>query len=140
MMECGTFTGRRNGPVTDEQVKNYLINNGYPPHLVREGRAGLVRRWREFVEQAERGYGLGLEDYRNDLDLRAILRLAGAENDEVAQLDRRFQALLTATNRRVWESARSDQPGEPFWDFGWPRNAGPELLKGLREEGLLESA
>lgn len=93
-----------------------------------------VRRWKEFVEQVERGYSLGLEDYRNDLDLRAILRVAGAEDEQVAALDERFKALLTGRARRVWESA----PGDPFWDFGYPRNAGEELREGLREEGLLE--
>jgi hypothetical protein len=93
-----------------------------------------VRRWKEFVEQVERGYSLGLEDYRNDLDLRAILRVAGAEDEQVAALDERFKALLTGRGRRVWESA----PGDPFWDFGYPRNAGEELREGLREEGLLE--
>jgi hypothetical protein len=35
----------------------------------------------------------------------------------------------------VWESA----PGDPYWDFGYPRDAGAELLDGLREEGLLAS-
>ena len=122
--------------MTDPELQAYLRDNGYPEHILRAGRAGLVRRWREFVEQAERGYTLGLEDYRNDLDIRAILRLAGAEDDpEVRALDQRFETLLTATGRRVWESA----PGDPFWDFGYPRNAGGELLDGLREEGLLEA-
>ena len=119
--------------MTDDEMTAYLRENGYPEHLVREGKEGLVRRWREFVEQAERGYSLGLEDYRNDLDIRAILRLAGAEEDpEVTALDGRLEALLVATKRRVWESA----PGDPFWDFGYPRNAGEELIEGLREEGL----
>ena len=91
----------------------------------------LVGRWREFVEQVERGYSLGLEDYRNDLDLRAMLQ--GAEDEEVFALDRRLKALLISTGTRVWESA----PENPFWDFGYPGNAGGELKDGLREEGLL---
>jgi hypothetical protein len=99
---------------------------------VREGRAGLVRRWREFVEQVERGYRLGLEDYRNDLDVRGILELAGAVDDQVRELDQRLRNLLVPANRRVWESA----PGDPFWDFGYPRNAGEELAEDLRTEGL----
>jgi hypothetical protein len=119
--------------VTADEVVNYLRENGYPEHIVRQGREGLVRRWREFVEQVERGYSVGLEDYRNDLDIRAILRLAGADNDpEVASLDERLKRLLTATSIRVWESAS----GDPFWDFGYPSNAGEELLEGLREEGI----
>jgi hypothetical protein len=121
--------------MTDAEVQAYLRENGYPEHLVRDGRAGLVRRWREFVEQAERGYKLGLEDYRNDLDLRGILRQAGAEDDEVQALDDRLKRLLAPATKRVWESA----PGDPFWDYGYPRNAGEALLDGLREEHLIEA-
>ena len=113
-------------------VDEYLRENGYPEHVVREGRTGLVRKWREFVEQVERGYKLGLEDYRNDLDVRAILAQAGAEDEEVVALDERLKKLLVACEKRVWESA----PGEPFWDFGYPRNAGPDLLEDLRSEEL----
>lgn len=109
-------------------VEEYLRENGYPEHVVREGRAGLVRKWRDFVEQVERGYRLGLEDYRNDLDVRAILAQAGAEDAEILALDERLRKLLTACDRRVWESA----PGDPFWDFGYPVNAGPDLKDDLR--------
>jgi hypothetical protein len=113
-------------------LDEYLRENDYPEHVVREGRAGLVRKWREFVEQVERGYKLGLEDYRNDLDVRAILAQAGAEDEEVVAVDERFKKLLTARDKRVWESA----PGEPFWDFGYPQNAGPQLMDDLRSEEL----
>ncbi len=118
--------------MTDREVADYLRENGYPEHIVRGGRAGLIDRWREFVSRVERGYSLGLEDYRNDLDVRAILKLADAEDEEVRVLDERFRALLTATNRRVWESA----PGDPWWDFGYPENGGNELLEDLRREKL----
>jgi hypothetical protein len=118
--------------MTDDEIQRYLGDNGYPEHIVREGRAGLVRRWREFVEQVERGYRLGLEDYRNDLDIRAILELAGGADEAIEGLDARLRALLTATTVRVWESAA----GDPFWDFGYPANATGELLEELRAEGL----
>lgn len=118
--------------MTDPEIQEYLRANSYPEHVVRDGRAGLLRQWREFVGQVERGYPLGLEDYRNDLDVRAILMLAGAEDDEVRALDHRFRTLLTATHVRVWESAE----GAPFWDFGYPSNAGADLKNDLREEGL----
>jgi len=118
--------------MTDAEIRDYLRENGYPEHIVREGRAGLLRRWREFVERVERGYSLGLEDYRNDLDVRAIIALAGAENDAVRSLDERLKKILIATDKRVWESA----PGNPFWDFGYPANAGEALLEDLRREGI----
>jgi hypothetical protein len=119
--------------MTDAQVRDYLSENGYPQHVVQEGRAGLLRRWREFVEQVERGYSLGIEDYRNDLDVRGIIALAQVDDADVHALDERFGKLLTATDKRVWESG----PGDAFWDFGYPRNAGPDLLEDLRKEKLL---
>jgi hypothetical protein len=119
--------------MTDAQVRHYLSENGYPEHIVREGRAGLLRRWREFVEQVERGYSLGIEDYRNDLDVRGILALAKADDAEVHALDERLRKLLTATSVRVWESG----PDDALWDFGYPSNAGPDLIEDLRNEKLL---
>lgn len=113
-------------------VDDYLRENDYPEHVVRAGREGLIRQWRQFVERVEKGYSFGLEDYRNDLDARAILALAGAEEQELAALDERLREFLISCEKRVWESA----PGNPFWDFGYPRNAGPDLLEDLRSEGL----
>ncbi len=118
--------------MTDADVQKYLRDNGYPEHVVRDGRPGLVRRWHQFVDQAEHKYKFGLEEYRNDLDVRAILALTG-DDDEIRALDERLKSQLTATDIRVWESAA----GAPFWDFGYPKNAGPELVKDLRVEGLL---
>jgi hypothetical protein len=88
--------------MTDAQVRHYLSENGYPEHVVRGGRAGLMRRWRQFVEQVERGYPLGIEDYRNDLDVRGIIALAKADDADVHALDERLRKLLTATSMRVW--------------------------------------
>ena len=65
--------------MTDEEMAAYLRENGYPEHIVRAGRAGLIERWRKFVEEVERGYKLGLEDYRNDLDLRGIIAMLGLD-------------------------------------------------------------
>jgi hypothetical protein len=119
--------------MTDAQIADYLRTNGYPEHLVRAGRAGLIQEWTRFVEEAERGYRFGLEDYRNDLDLRGILSLVDLDA-EVRDLDRRFEALLTNRTTRVWETS----PGDPFWDFGYPHNAGTQLLEDLRNEGLTD--
>ncbi len=119
--------------MTDAHLREYLRENGYPEHVVKEGRAGLLRQWRDFIAQVERGYSLGIEDYRNDLDVRGIIAFAKAADAEVHALDSRLKKLLTATDIRVWESG----PGDAFWDFGYPRNAGPGLLADLRREKLL---
>ena len=119
--------------MTDAEIQEYLQDNGYPEHIWRAGRDGLVARWRKFVEEVERGYRFGLEDYRNDLDLRAILSLAGLDAEARAD-DERLRRLLTATDKRVWESS----PGDPFWDFGYPKNASGELLEDLKAEALTD--
>ena len=108
-----------------DRVKEYLEDNGYPRHIVEGGRDGLIRRWREFVAEVEKGYARGLEDYRNDLDLRMIIKLAAAEDAEIRQLDERLQKMLKPLKKRLWESG----PGKPFWDFGYPRNASGPLLR-----------
>ena len=120
--------------MTDQEMADYLRQNGYPEHIVRAGRTGLMERWRKFVEEVERGYRFGLEDYRNDLDLRGILTLAGLD-EEVSELDLRLQAMLTGKEQRVWETSASN----PFWDFGYPKNAQGALLDDLRAEGMLQS-
>lgn len=118
--------------MTEAEIRGYLRDNGYPEHIVRGGAAGLIDRWAAFIAEVERGYKFGLEDYRNDLDLRGIIALVQLE-DRVKDLDARLEKLLTARAARVWESA----PGDPFWDFGYPKNAGDRLLEDLRAEGLL---
>jgi hypothetical protein len=120
--------------MTESQVISYLRENGYPEHVVRGGRDGLVRRWFAFVEEVERGYEFGLEDYRNDLDIRGIIRLIGAD-EAVSAADARFEAMITRREQRVWESGA----GDPWWDFGYPRNAGPALRRDLTSAGLWQS-
>ena len=119
--------------MTDPEIQAYLADNGYPDHIVRGGREGLIRRWSNFVSEVERGYEFGLEDYRNDLDIRGIIRLIGADSD-VADADQRLQSVLTARDRRVWESTDSDA----WWDFGYPANARGDLKEDLKSAGLWE--
>ncbi len=114
--------------MNDQEMAAYLRENGYPEHIVRAGRAGLIERWAKFVAEVERGYRFGLEDYRNDLDLRGIIAMLGLDK-EVADLDRRLDALLCHREKRVWESSAAD----PFWDFGYPSNAGQELMQDIEK-------
>ena len=117
--------------MTDAELADYLSENGYPEHICRAGRTGLLARWGRFVDEVERGYKLGLEDYRNDLDLRAVIALAGLDAAARAD-DERLRGLLIATDKRVWESSHEN----PFWDFGYPKNASGDLLEDLEAEGL----
>jgi hypothetical protein len=117
--------------MTDEEMAAYLRDNGYPEHVVRAGRAGLIDRWGQFVAEVERGYRFGLEDYRNDLDLRGIIAMLGLDA-EVAHLDQRFEASLINRHKRIWESS----PGDPFWDYGYPKSTGTLFLQDIKKEGL----
>lgn len=120
--------------MTEAEIREYLRDNGYPDHIVRGGREGLIRRWRQFVTEVEQGYEFGLEDYRNDLDIRGIIELIEA-GGAVEDADARFRLLLTGTENRIWESAS----GDPWWDYGYPRNASGELKRDLKSAGLLLS-
>ena len=82
----------------------------------------------------ERGYPYRLDDYRRDLDVRGVIETAGLSG-EVSDEDARLEEMLIEREIRVWESF----PGNPGWDFGFPRNASKELLKGLKSAGLLET-
>jgi hypothetical protein len=117
--------------VTDEEIQTYLEDNGYPRHIVEGGREYLLRRYREFVEEVERGYDYGIHEYRHDLDLRGVIALLELDA-EVADSDARLAAMLTETQYRIWESL----PGEPFWDFGYPHNVRGRLLRDLMALGM----
>jgi hypothetical protein len=69
---------------------------------------------------------------RNDLDLRGILAMLQLDS-EVQDLDRRLEAQLANRTVRVWETS----PNDPPWDFGYPANAGPELIEDLKNEALI---
>lgn len=120
--------------MTDGEVRQFLEDNGYPQHVVEGGRAYLLQRYREFVDEVARGYEYGLHEYRHDLDLRAAIAQLDL-NDEVGDEDQRFAAMLVETDHRVWES----MPGDPFWDFGYPENARGRLLRDLTTAALAPS-
>lgn len=92
----------------------------------------LVARWREFLNEVEQGYELGLEDYRNELDVRAMIAERGLDA-QVRGEDARFRKMLTGMEKRIWETPSA----EGFWEFGYPANSKGELLADLQAEGLL---
>jgi hypothetical protein len=117
----------------EDPVRRKLRERGAAEHIVREGGEGLVRRWRRFIEQVEKGYPLGLDDYRNDLDTRMFIAFAGLDG-QVSQEDARLREILTGVDRPVWAS---EIPGA-FWVRGYPRNACGELRDDLISEGFVE--
>ena len=63
----------------------------------------LLERWKKFVDDVERGYKLGLDDYRNDLDIRSEIAAAGLAAKAQAD-DQRLKRMLGATKVKVWDS------------------------------------
>ena len=91
----------------------------------------LLERWKKFVDDVERGYKLGLDDYRNDLDIRSEIAAAGLAAKAQAD-DQRLKRMLGATKVKVWDS---DVP-HAFWVQGYPRNASGTLREDLEAEDL----
>jgi hypothetical protein len=127
------YTGRNRGQaaMTDQQIEDYLRENGYPERVWQSGREGLILRWREFVQDVEQGYTLSFYDYCLELDVRALIEICGI-GPKVAPEDARFKAMLTATDKRVWDSGVPNA----FWDFGHPINAEGDLLEDMKAAGL----
>jgi hypothetical protein len=115
----------------DDHIRERLRARGAAEYIVREGAAGLLSRWRAFVDAVESGYRFGLDDYRNDLDIRSLIGAVGLA-DKVAAEDARLRRLLTDTGKTIWSS---DAP-DAFWVHGYPRNASGELLGDLRAAGI----
>jgi hypothetical protein len=116
----------------DDEIRDRLRARGAAEYIVREGAAGLLSRWRAFVDAVESGYRFGLDDYRNDLDIRSLIEAAGLA-DKVAAEDARLRRLLTPAGQAIWSS---DAP-DAFWVHGYPRNASGELLSDLSAAGIV---
>lgn len=114
----------------DTEVKALLKEQGFPEHVWKSGKKGIIERWEKFVSEVEAGYRLHLEDYRNDLDLRAIIARVGLEKD-AADADRRLRSCLVFSADSVWDCEIT----EAWWIFGYPKNAKGDLLKDLKAQG-----
>jgi hypothetical protein len=120
--------------MSEAEVKSFLKENGYPEHIVKGGKKGLIAAYEKFVAEVEKGYSLNLEDYRNDLDGRALLSRLALQS-EIEDADRRFRACLVFATESVWDC--DDNP-DAFWLYGYPRNAKDDLLEDLRNEGFID--
>jgi hypothetical protein len=115
----------------DDALRALLRAKGYGDHICDMGPEKLVARWRDFVQSVAHGYPLGLDDYRNDLDLREAIAVGGLDR-EVRDADSLFRSLLTDISKRVWRSNVDND----FWNLGYPKTASGALLRDLRDEGV----
>ena len=115
----------------DDAVRARLRERGAAGYVIDGGAEGLIARWNEFVAEVANGYRFGLDNYRNDLDIRTLIAAAGLDS-QAADADQRLRDLLTAQDRDVWSSDIANA----FWVRGYPRNASGELLADLKAQGL----
>ncbi len=94
-----------------DSVREWLEARGCPEHLVKGGLAGLVAGWERTVGSVVRGYGLGMEDYLNDMDGRQLLHEAMAVAS--ASVRGRYLQRVRAADRRI--KARLLPPGKCLW-------------------------
>jgi hypothetical protein len=118
--------------MTDEQAKKYLKDRGCPEFVWSSGREGLVQRWKDFVEEVEKGYcpNCLLEEYWNDLGTRELIHDIGCDS-QVKDIDARFAAMLTATRVKHCHTDRATD--YDFWNFGYPKNATGYFLTSIKQ-------
>jgi len=115
----------------DQQIKEYLKDRGCPEHVWQGGRDRLIRRWKDFVVEVEKGYcpNCSVEEYWNDLDTRELIHDIGS-GGEVREDDQNFAAMLTATEIKHWHTDRDTTYG--FWNYGYPKNATGYFLEDIK--------
>jgi hypothetical protein len=129
------------------RVADTLRARGVAEHVLAGGLAGLVAAWERLAAELERGYTGGLDDWRNDVDVRDILAeaLAAANADErraigrrVRLADRRVREQLMPAARCVWGTRIAAQhgwnAGREWWYFLEPRTKNSELTRELEAQ------
>lgn len=124
-----------------DPVRGFLMKRGCPDHVVQGGLTGLVEAWEDVALSVAQGYGLGLDDYLNDVDGRQLLEealvLASADEKKavlqrVRRADRAMKALVRPSKRCLWGNETAQErrwtAERNWWYFSVPREAGPDLL------------
>lgn len=117
--------------MTPEEIEQFLRMRGCPEGVWKGGRRWLIQRWKDFVEEVERGYcpNCMIEDYWNDLDTRELIHAIGSSG-EVEGFDKRFAAMLTSTEIKHWHADRNTD--YDFWNYGYPKNASGLFLEDIK--------
>jgi hypothetical protein len=116
----------------------YLRGEGAPDRVVQGGLEVLLAGWERTVAAVEQGYGMGYEDYLNDLDGRQLLAQAlarvtpaqaAAVEERLGAVDARMRAVTTPVTRCLWGSIVAEEegwePGANWWYYARPQR-GPE--------------
>jgi hypothetical protein len=122
-------------------VSDFLKERGCPERVVRGGLMGLIEIWENTVAQVVEGYGLGLDDYLNDMDGRQLLEEAlaiapekgkGMYTDRLRKADARMKKAVVPAGRCLWGDEVAEAEGwssrKNWWYFMKPLKADGELL------------
>lgn len=126
------------------RVDAALRARGVADHVLAGGLAGLVESWERVAAELERGYTGGLDEWRNDMDVRDILAEAldaasaperRALGRRVRLADRRVRGRLMSAGCCVWGARVAANhgwsAGRQWWYFLEPRTKNAELARDL---------
>jgi hypothetical protein len=134
--------------MSNDPITRFLRARGVAEHLVDGGLEGLVSAWEQTAAAIEEGYGLTLDDYLNDLDVREILGDAlatmpepdGPLLDRLRAADDRVRAATVVGVRCLWGDENRATHGwtarENWWYFAIPAAPGEELAEDLTRNGF----
>ena len=129
-----------------DSVRDYLAERGCAAAVIEGGLPGLIEQWEALVASVEEGYGLGLDDYLNELDVRQLLAdaLAVAPKEEATvvaerwqRADEQFLSLTQPTEACLWGAEVAEEEGwsakNNFWYYRRPRTGDPDFLAEIKE-------
>lgn len=130
--------------MTVAETREFLRARGCPEPVVSAGADGLVEEWERVVEQVERGYPLGLDDYLNDMDGRELIAalmhavaraLTPVQKRRLVAADERMRAAVEPLAHCLWgdrlAAANGWDAGRNWWYFSRPVDPGPDLAQEL---------
>jgi hypothetical protein len=100
----------------------------------------LIRDWNLFVREVANGYGLGLDEYMNDLSTRDLLEelMAGIDAEPAGKI---LTAITHADDEYAAATAEVGAPLQPArahrWWYRVPRRADGDLQDDLRRAGFI---
>jgi len=132
--------------ITHDAVRELLKERKAADHVVKGGLEGLVDGWETTVKTAQKGYTLGLDEWRNEVDARNILA-AAMEVAHPAQkksmklrldaADAKFWKACESCDGSVWGAAQAEREKwtatKEWWYFLAPKKAGDELTSDLAQ-------
>jgi hypothetical protein len=130
--------------MTVAETREFLRARGCPEPVVSAGADGLVEEWERLVDQVEKGYPLGLDDYLNDLDGRELIAalmsavsraLTPVQKRRLVAADERMRAAVQPLEHCLWGDRLAAANGwdaeRNWWYFSRPRRPGPDLAQEL---------